>query len=127
MEALTPAQLDIALAAFETLETQARHIDQQWQRRLERARYEATLAQRRYRAVDPDHRLVARNLEQDWNTRLATVEQLEQEYAALPTRAILPLSDQERARIRALADDLPTLWQAHPPPLGVSVSRCCGC
>ncbi|MCB1767491.1 MAG: recombinase family protein [Candidatus Competibacteraceae bacterium] len=112
LEALTPAQLDIALATFETLETQARHIDQQWQRRLERARYEAMLAQRRYRAVDPDHRLVARNLEQDWNARLAAVDQLEQEYAALPTQAILPLSDQERARIRALADDLPTLWQA---------------
>jgi DNA invertase Pin-like site-specific DNA recombinase len=118
LEALTPVQFDIALAAFETLETQAQHIDQQWQRRLERAHYEATLAQRRYRAVDPDHRLVARNLEQDWNARLAAVEQLEREYAALPARAIPPLSDRERARIRALADDLPALWQAPTTPWG---------
>lgn len=67
LEALTPAQLAISLAAFEALEAQARQLDQQWQRRLERARHEATLAQRCYLAVDPDHRLVARNLEQDWN------------------------------------------------------------
>lgn len=126
LAALTPAQLDIALAVFETWEAQARQMDQQWQRRLERARYEATLAQRRYLAVDPDHRLVARNLGQDWNARLAAVEQLEREYAALPALAIPPLGDRERARIRALADDLPALWQA-PPPLGKSASRCCGC
>lgn len=116
LAALTPAQLDIALAAFETWEAQARQMDQQWQRRLERARYEATLAQRRYLAVDPDHRLVARNLEQDWNARLAAVEQLEREYAALPTLAIPPLGDRERARIRALADDLPALWQTPTTP-----------
>jgi hypothetical protein len=112
LEALTPAHLEIALAAFEAFETQARQIDQQWQRRLERAHYEAALAQRRYVAVEPDHRLVARSLERDWNAKLAQVEHLEQEYARLPATQVQPLSEPERQCILALAEDLPALWQA---------------
>lgn len=112
LEAMTPAQLEISLAAFETLEAQARLIEQQWQRRLERACFEAELARRRYLAVEPEHRLVARTLEQEWNTRLAAVEQLEQDYAALPATQVLPLSEQERQQILALIQDLPALWQA---------------
>ena len=84
LEAMTPAQLEIALATFEALEAQAQPIDQQWQRRLERAQYEADLARRRYLAVDPDNRLVNRTLEQDWNAKLEAVATLEQEQAALP-------------------------------------------
>lgn len=112
LEAMTPAQLDIALATFEAVEAQARQLDQQWQRQLERARYEADLARRRYLAVDPDNRLVARNLEQDWNARLTEVEQLEREYARRPAAHYSPLSAPEREKILALAQDLPALWQA---------------
>jgi DNA invertase Pin-like site-specific DNA recombinase len=112
LEAMTPAQLDIALATFEAVEAQARQLDQQWQRQLERARYEADLARRRYLAVDPDNRLVARNLEQDWNARLTEVDQLEREYARRPTAHSSPLSAPEREKILALAQDLPALWQA---------------
>ena len=57
---MTPAQLEIALVTFEAVETQARQFDPQWQRQLERARYEADLARRRYLAVDPDNRLPQR-------------------------------------------------------------------
>ena len=60
LEAMTPAQLEIALVTFEAVETQARQFDPQWQRQLERARYEADLARRRYLAVDPDNRLPQR-------------------------------------------------------------------
>lgn len=112
LEAVTPAQLQISLATFEALEAQARQLDQQWQRRLERARYEAELARRRYTAVDPDNRLVSRSLEKDWNDKLADIEQLEREYADLPAAKRQPLSAAEREKILALAQDLPALWQA---------------
>ena len=56
-------------------------IDQQARRQIERAQYEADLACRRYRAVDPDNRLVARSLERDWNEQLLEVDRLEREYA----------------------------------------------
>ena len=70
LAAIEPAQLTIALEAVEHLEAQAHAIDHQWQLRLERARYEAERARRRYQEVEPEHRLVARSLERDWNEKL---------------------------------------------------------
>ncbi len=61
---------------------------------------------------DPDNRLVSRSLEKDWNAKLVEVEQLEREYADLPTTQRQPLSTDERDKILALAQDLPALWQA---------------
>jgi DNA invertase Pin-like site-specific DNA recombinase len=112
LEAIQPAQLQVSLATLEQIEEQARQVQRQWQLRLERARYEADLARRRFLAVDPENRLVARNLEKDWNERLAMVEQLERELAVSPAAAMTPLSPAERQRILDLAEDLPALWHA---------------
>lgn len=112
LEAMQPAQLEISMAAFEQIEVRAREIDQQWQLRLERARYEAELAQRRFSSVDPENRLVARTLERDWNDKLAEIEKLEHEYLTLPKLTAHLVSPAERQRILALAQDLPALWQS---------------
>lgn len=63
-------------------------------------------------AVDPENRLVARTLEQDWNDKLAEVERLAREYATLPQPTACLATPQERQRILALAKDLPVLWHA---------------
>jgi hypothetical protein len=97
---------------LEQLEAQARQVDQQWKRQIERAQYEADLARRRYVAVDPDNRLVARSLERDWNDKLAEVQRLEREQALLPRPTALQFSDAQRQQIRALAQDLPAIWYA---------------
>ena len=107
LEALQPAQLEVSLATLEQVEGQARQVERQWQLRLERARYEADLARRRFLAVEPENRLVARNLEKDWNEKLAAVEQLVREQAALPAAAALRLGPEERQRILNIAEDLP--------------------
>jgi hypothetical protein len=112
LEAMQPAQLEVSIAALEQLEARARQIDRQWQLRLERAQYEADLAQRRFMAVEPENRLVARTLERDWNDKLAALQRLEQEYAALPQPTLRVATAAERHRILALAQDIPTLWQA---------------
>lgn len=65
-----------------------------------------------YRAVEPENRLVARTLEQDWEAALAAEEQLKAEYARCMASEPTALSAEERARIRQLADDLPALWNA---------------
>src|SRR6266481_123714 len=83
-----------------------------WQLRLERAQYEADLARRRYTAVDPDNRLVARSLERDWNEKLTEVEQLQREYAVLPKPTALLITPQDRQRILALAQNVPVVWHA---------------
>jgi DNA invertase Pin-like site-specific DNA recombinase len=112
LAAIEPAQLTIALEAVEHLEAQARAIDHQWQLRLERARYEADLAQRRYQTVEPENRLVARSLERDWNEKLTCVDQLERDYTAVAPMAVHHVSEAERQRIVALAYDLPMVWRA---------------
>ena len=112
LQAIEPARLAIALATLDQLETQAKRIDQQARRQIERAQYEADLACRRYRAVDPDNRLVARSLEREWNEQLLEVDRLEREYQIMPKPAALMLSAQQREQIRALAQDVPALWEA---------------
>ena len=112
LEAIEPARLEIALAALAQLEARAKQLDQQARRQIERAQYEADLACRRYRAVDPDNRLVARSLEREWNGKLLEVDRLEREYQLMPKPAALTLSAEQREQIRTLAADLPALWDA---------------
>jgi DNA invertase Pin-like site-specific DNA recombinase len=112
LAAIEPAQLTIALEAIEHLEAQARAIAQQWQLRLERARYEADRARRRYQEVEPEHRVVARTLERDWNEKLSVLDQLERDYAALRPAASSRVSEAERQGILDLVHDLPAVWHA---------------
>jgi DNA invertase Pin-like site-specific DNA recombinase len=112
LEAIQPAHLEVALSALDHIEVRARQVEQQWQRQIERVQYEADLARRRYRVVDPDNRLVARSLEREWNEKLAEVDRLEREYAMLPKQAAFLLTAAQREQIRALSHDLPTIWHA---------------
>jgi hypothetical protein len=112
LEAIEPANLEVALSALAQVEARAKQADQQWHRQIERAQYEADLARRRYKAVDPDNRLVARSLEREWNEKLAEVEQLEREYALVPKQAALLLTLAQREQIRHLSQDLPAIWHA---------------
>ena len=66
LEALTPDQIALAVAAIGQLEAEAASLDKQWSLKRERARYEAERARRQYDAVEPENRLVARSLEQIW-------------------------------------------------------------
>jgi DNA invertase Pin-like site-specific DNA recombinase len=112
LEAVRPAGLEATIAALHGLEEERRSVGRQWQLRLERARYEARLAQRQYDAVDPDNRLVARELERRWEAALTEVGRVEQEYAFLQRSALSPLNDDEVEQVRCLAADLPALWHA---------------
>jgi len=93
-------------------ERQAEEVDRQWRLRLDQARYQAQLAERRYKAVDPDHRVVARSLERDWEEALRTLSELEQEHEEVRRREKVELDDADRTRILALARDLPRVWHS---------------
>lgn len=112
LEAMQPAELEVSMAAIDQIAEQARRVDRQWEMMVERARYEAELARRRFLAIDPENRLVGRTLEREWEARLAEVERREQESATRPDRSIRLVDPAERARILALARDLPALWNA---------------
>jgi DNA invertase Pin-like site-specific DNA recombinase len=112
LEAMEPVAMEATLAALEALEREQEAVDRHWQLRLERARYEVAMAQRQYDAVDPDNRLVARELERRWNTALGALETLDSEYALVRRTDLMPLSAAEREEIRRIAADLPGLWRA---------------
>jgi len=112
LQAVQPARLELALAAVAQVETQRQDLAAQWQRRLERARYEVELARRRYEQVDPDNRLVAAALERQWEEKLQTLQRLEQEQTQELQQELAPLSAADKALIRDLAQDLPALWHA---------------
>ena len=110
LAALAPAALQACLAAAETLESGHDTALEQWRREVERARYGAAKAERRYMAVDPDNRLVARGLEADWETALRALADAEAELARREAARPKSLTDHERAAILALGDDLDALW-----------------
>ena len=84
LEAMQPAELEVSMAAIDQIAEQARRVDRQWEMIVERVRYEAELARRRFLAVEPENRLVGRTLERDWEAKLAEVERLERESTARP-------------------------------------------
>jgi DNA invertase Pin-like site-specific DNA recombinase len=112
LKALEPAQLELALAALEELEARDRTIGRQWQMRLERAEYEAALAERRYLEVDPSQRLVAATLERRWNTALLHWEELKQQAAEFRQNHLRIATPEQKTKVLALATELPRLWHA---------------
>jgi hypothetical protein len=116
LEAMRPAQLEVSMAAFDQVAAQARQLDRQWQLTLERARYEAELARRRFVAVEPENRLVARTLEREWNERLADIERMERDATLRPQLASQLVDPAEQRRVLALAQDLSKVWHAPTTP-----------
>jgi len=93
---------------------QRRHMEVQAEQRriceleLQQARYEATLAERRYAACDPDHRLIAAQLEKSWEDALQRVRRCEQRLEEFDrVQGEMPTPD-----LTGLADDLDAAWQA---------------
>jgi excisionase family DNA binding protein len=84
----------------------------QWRLAAERAQYDAERAERRYRAVDPDNRLVARGLEAEWEQRLRDLQQANAELARREQRRPRELSDSEHKAVLALGTDLKKVWGA---------------
>lgn len=112
LEALQPAQLEIALAALHELGRRDEALSHQWKMRIERADYEAQLAQRRYEEVDPSNRLVAATLERRWNDALLQLEATRKQHEdslATQARATTP---EQKAKILSLVQDFPRLWNA---------------
>jgi DNA invertase Pin-like site-specific DNA recombinase len=112
MAALKPAALELSLNAARDLQKERERLDNNWQRRVERARYEAELAQRQYQTVEPENRLVARELERCWEAALQELQELEQEYARFRQTHPPTLSDDEREAVLSVSKNLPALWNA---------------
>ncbi len=110
VEAFAPLALEVALGVQEDLETRAAEIDGLRRQQLDRVRYHAELAQRRYMNVDPENRLVAAQLEAEWNEALSALKTAEEEYELQRQRDRMVINEEQKTRILALATDFPQLW-----------------
>jgi DNA invertase Pin-like site-specific DNA recombinase len=112
LAALTPAGVKAALQAAEALEQDHDAALGQWRLQLERAKYQAERAERRYRQVEPEHRLVARGLERDWEKALGVLADAEAELALREHQRPRVLTNAEREQLLALGADLGRVWAA---------------
>jgi hypothetical protein len=116
VEALTPLALEVALAVQQELDARAEALDGLRRQQVERARYEAELAQRRFLRVDPDHRLVADSLEAEWNHKLRALGAAQEDYERHRKADGALVDEQQRTAILALATDFPRLWRDPQTP-----------
>jgi len=102
--------IDIAIAVHRELQTRLDESDRLRYRQVERCRYEADLARRRYMKVDPDKRHVAEVLEAEWNERLRALDQAQSACEAARERDGATLNQEHTAALKALAGDFSTIW-----------------
>jgi DNA invertase Pin-like site-specific DNA recombinase len=107
VEVVSEHAIDAAIQAADQAVKADNEVRQALRLELEEARYDASLAARRYELVDPAKRLVARELETRWNTALERIAHLE-DRMMLPSR----FAQFDRAALIALARDLPATWNA---------------
>lgn len=112
LDAISPAGLEAAIAAQNLGEIQDQAALKQFRLQVERARYEAERAERRYCAVEPENRLVARTLETEWENRLNKQRAAEAELARKEHEQKQQLTDGQCEQIRALGGDLKRVWDA---------------
>jgi len=112
LDALTPAALEATQLAIQQLEADHDAALTQWRLEVERARYEAERAERQYRAVEPENRLVARGLETEWEKRLRDLAAAESELLRREQLRPRTLSPEEKQRIHFLGSDLRRVWNA---------------
>lgn len=117
LETMTPLFLETSLEVQREVEQRWKDADRLRRQGVERARYEAELARRRYMAVDPNHRLVAGSLEAEWNARLRSWQEAQELYERESRAAREALTEEHKARIRGLATEFPRIWNDPRTPV----------
>jgi hypothetical protein len=112
LAALQPAALELHPAAAADLRRERLRLHRHWQQQLERARYETERAARQYQAVEPENRLVARELERRWDEALQRQRRVGEDYERFRHAQPAGVSPAEQQRIRSLAGSIPVLWAA---------------
>lgn len=112
LKSLEPAALEVSLEVAANLENERRRLDEDWRHRLERAKYEVDRAFRQYNLVEPENRLVVRTLEGHLEEKLSAQRTLEEDYHRFLAGQPTILTDEERDDIRALAANIPALWNS---------------
>jgi DNA invertase Pin-like site-specific DNA recombinase len=112
LEAVTPAAVEATMLSIQQLQANHDAALSQWRLEVERTRYEAERAERRYRAVEPENRLVARGLETEWEKRLHDLAAAETELHRREQQRVNPIGPDQLKRIQMLGSDIRQVWTA---------------
>lgn len=112
LNAITPAAIEAVTSAVWQLQAGQDAALAQWRLDVERLRYEADKAHRRYCAVEPENRLVARGLEAEWEARLRELAVAEGELTRRQQQQARTFSDDQLRQVRSLGSDLSKVWNA---------------
>jgi DNA invertase Pin-like site-specific DNA recombinase len=112
LEAITPAAIEAVRLSVEQLQSNHDAALSQWRLEVERTRYEAERAERRYRSVEPENRLVARGLEAEWEKRLRDLAAAEMELRRREQQRPNSLGPEQLKRIQMLGSDIRRVWNA---------------
>ena len=116
IELVTPCHLEAAFSVESQLEQRASQIERQHQTSVEQAQYQAQLARQRFIRVDPDNRLVASTLEDEWNESLRQQQEAEEQLREFQQRSSTQLDEAQRRRIMQLAQNFAELWRHEGTP-----------
>jgi DNA invertase Pin-like site-specific DNA recombinase len=112
LQVLEPASLELALQAESPIQREQQQLEKHWQQELERAQYKTERARRQYDAVEPENRLVARELERHWEPALLAQRKAQEEYERFQQAHPKDLSAADRQQILALSSDISALWKS---------------
>jgi hypothetical protein len=125
-ERMTPSAVELALDIRREIEARQQDADRLRSRAIERAQFEADLAQRRFMLVDPGNRLVADTLEAEWNHKLRALAQAREERERSRQQDQLLLDDALRQRQLTMTKDFKQLW-SDPTTLNRERKRLLAC
>lgn len=111
-EAMSAVELNAYDQAVKTQQKSDAAVVKAHQQQLERLRYQAALAERQFQRVDPDHRLVAAELEHRWETALSELRQAETNQTQPESSQIaIALPESLKVALADIGQKLPELWQ----------------
>jgi len=110
LETINPLTTDSAVSIQLEMTERKEEITRLYGQQMERARYDMDLAKRRYLRVDPDNRLVAAELERDWNQKVAEYESARMAYEQKCETEVRAVNEELESALRQLVFDFPKIW-----------------
>lgn len=111
LDTMTPNALDVAMQVEQKLRSRTDEVKRLYREHVDRAKYEESLAKRRYMQVDPENRLVADELENEWNSKLLALSKAQEDYENRCAEQDRNFSKKQKREIMDLAKDFPRLWK----------------
>ena len=114
-KALSPAEIDLYTKALKSKSEMDQKVCKSHIQQIQRLNYEALLAEKRYRKVDPDNRLVADELEAQWEEALTALKKADDYFEKVKANQSVPtiISQKMKRTFSNIGKNLPSLWEGN--------------